>query len=299
MTIEIVPRILKDELLRLARLDRNWFKWEPVGEAGYQGRAMYPTWMRELWMSGVDGFSMWAASIALVDGLKVFRPTKEQCAALAQIEVRLSLSEYSQPYEAVVVQLPEHIGPFWSVLCHLSPGILTCVLHSVGNLNDITTTVAIDGRPMELSLQRFDDDCKEESQYAVQALRVAVNSCLALVNYGTTTRWLLPKEVESDKRLTVKKAGTPAAERAKERLATAPSLLTFSQEVKLHESVNGGGGDGHSGREMRTHWRRGHWAMQPYGPNHSLRKRILRKPVLVRADVFLGDRADTEVIYRG
>lgn len=35
---------------------------------------------------------------------------------------------------------------------------------------------------------------------------------------------------------------------------------------------------------VATHWRRGHWAQQPYGPEQSLRRWIWRMPVLVNAD---------------
>ncbi|MEJ8798380.1 hypothetical protein WKR88_18995 [Trinickia caryophylli] len=39
-----------------------------------------------------------------------------------------------------------------------------------------------------------------------------------------------------------------------------------------------------TGGEMSPHWRRGHMRMQPYGPQHGLRKLIFVAPTLVRAD---------------
>ncbi len=38
--------------------------------------------------------------------------------------------------------------------------------------------------------------------------------------------------------------------------------------------------------------------MQACGPRQSERKRTFRRPTLVRADLFLGDKADTSAAYR-
>jgi hypothetical protein len=39
----------------------------------------------------------------------------------------------------------------------------------------------------------------------------------------------------------------------------------------------------------RVHWRRGHWRMQPYGPNHSLRKLIWLTPVMIGMATDIND----------
>ncbi|WP_231663317.1 hypothetical protein [Ralstonia solanacearum] len=38
------------------------------------------------------------------------------------------------------------------------------------------------------------------------------------------------------------------------------------------------------GQALPAHWRRGHFRMQPHGPQSSLRKVIFVAPVIVRAD---------------
>lgn len=43
-------------------------------------------------------------------------------------------------------------------------------------------------------------------------------------------------------------------------------------------------GDGSSQREVRGHWRRPHFKMQPHGPNSSLRKLVFIGPTIVRPD---------------
>lgn len=293
---DILPKDLSDELLRLARLDRDWMEWTPLKPPTYTARCRYPTrlcWMR---MSGSDAFSMWGYSLWLLDGPKVFRPTTQQCQALEQIEVRLELGEYAQPYPALLVDLPSGYGPFESVLCFRPDHILIYVLNSKDHLSDITTSIAVDGRPIETSLQTYDDDCAADAPHAARALRVACNACLALANYGCTADYLYPKEVASDARLATE-AGERGA-RARGRLATAPYLVRLAQDVVLHHTERAERRPGEpTGAEMPAHWRRGHWAMQAHGPQHSLRKRILRPPVFVRADRFLGDRADTSTTY--
>jgi hypothetical protein len=44
-----------------------------------------------------------------------------------------------------------------------------------------------------------------------------------------------------------------------------------------------GGGILEASRDIKTHWRRGHWRWQPHGPGNSLRKRIRVRPSLVNA----------------
>ncbi len=294
---DLVPQILADELLRLARLDRNWAEWHRIdGGPQYSIRTKFPTWIRRGWKTGADGFAAWGVSIWLIDGPKVFRPTVDQCKAMEQIEVRLELSEYSQPYPALLVDLPTGYEPFTSVLCFKTGDMLSCNLNSPEGKDDITTTIAVDGRPIEVSIQRFDDDCAILAEAAGRALRVALNSCLALSSYGHTADFLYPAEATSDLRLA--KEDTERGHRARKRVQTTCHLIKFAQDIVLHRTVRGKREPGEpTGVERPFHWRKGHWCMQPYGPGNSQRKRILRPPVFVRADKFFGDLSDTSVTY--
>ena len=90
--------------------------------------------------------------------------------------------------------------------------------------------------------------------------------------------------------------GGTKANRAKNRISLAVQVATLDQQVVLHQRGKGCHEPEEStGREMPFHIRRGHWAMQPYGPSQSLRKRILRKPAFVRADLFIGGTNDIQV----
>lgn len=252
---DVCPSFVADELLRLSRLDRDWVEWVPLDGQSYSARSRHPTWLREVVTSGQDWFSMHSTSLWMLDGPKIFRPTARQCEAMEQIEVNLALGDYAQPYPALLVELPDdgRYAPFENVLCHRSEKMLVCVLKSEGWKNDITTTIAIDGRDIEVSLNSYDEDCVEHSVVANKVLRVAINSCLALVNYGNRKELLFKKQGESDRRLAQEKG--ERGEKARERLKLAIRLVSFAQDVHLHETesrdrVQSEGGDAGSGGQV-------------------------------------------------
>ncbi len=292
---DIIPKVMADELLRLAKLDRDWCRPRPIEPSVYTCDTSQRTWLQKLWKNGGDAFSMWAVSIWLVDGPKVFRPTPAQCQALEQIEVRLELSEYSQPYPALLVDLPAEYEPFKFVLCFKDDSILICNLISANNLHDIVTMIVFDGRPLEVSIQDYDDDCVYDAKQAGRALRVALNSCLALSNWGCVADHLYPKDVASDRRLAAE--NTKRGKLAKRRLETVPSTVRFAQDVILHRPQSGHEQGEPTGREREFGWVRGHWKMQAHGPSNTLRKRILIKPYMIRADKLVGDLYNTSITY--
>jgi len=56
-------------------------------------------------------------------------------------------------------------------------------------------------------------------------------------------------------------------------------------------------GAGQTGLSRRVHWRRGHWRMQPHGPQKSLRRRQWIKPILVGGATDAGPDASYGHIY--
>lgn len=295
---DVLPKMLQEELLRLATLDRQWFTWSYLDnplpdhpeQRAYSGRANQPTWVSKIWRRGSDGFSMHAFSIWLVDGPKIFRPTKEQCTALEQVSVNLHLGDYRQPYPAILIDLPDSsYEPFHAVLCHHSRSdngdMITVILLSRDHENDITTTVAdYQNEHIEQSLVRFDADCSELATTASQALRVATNCCLAMTNFGTVKDYLYPKEVQNDLRLA--KEDSERGVKAGIRAALQPQLVRFEKEVVLchHEGGHLPTGAEETGREISCHWRRGHWHTVLCGKGKANRKLVYYAPVLVRAD---------------
>lgn len=300
---EIVPKDIVDELIRLAKLDPDWVEFVELGYPKYSAKLKQEV-RTDLWKfvhTGADAFGLLAVSQWLVDGPKLFRPTPEQCAALEQVEVRIPLEDYAQPYPTLLIELPKgKYMPFTSVLCFLhSRPYFIGSLRSEDNKDDVITTVTRGhGVFMEESLQSFDDDCKNLSSSAGRALRVACNSCLALVHHGHHLSYLFPKEVERDQRLA--KEDTERGERARGRLDLAVQVASFDQSVTLHRVQRGSwdGEPGCSGRSVSPHWRRGHWRMQAFGVDRSQRRRILIPPVLVRSDLFGGGTENTSVVYK-
>jgi hypothetical protein len=103
----------------------------------------------------------------------------------------------------------------------------------------------------------------------------------------------------------VRRGGVPThrALEAQKNLAAAMHLLQFDQKVEFYDEIEerievGQGVDiERLHKSPRSHWRRGHFAMQPCGVGRRERKMIFRKPVLVRARYFLGDMKDAAVTY--
>ncbi len=67
-----------------------------------------------------------------------------------------------------------------------------------------------------------------------------------------------------------------------DRYIVGPAVLPMLADV----APSSMGGDGH---HVSPHWRRGHFRMQPHGPQHSLRKLMFIAPILVAADRLEGD----------
>ena len=295
---DLAPQLLIDELLRLYALDKDWMRIErvPNNPDAYTAISRLPTWMKKLWNNGASAFNMYAVSRWLGDGPKVFRPSREQCEALEQIEVRLPLEDYAQPYPAVMVVAD--YPPFTCCLCHHDPvqQYFVGCLFSADHNDDITMTIQGDGKNVEESIRRFDEDCMAVAPVAHRLLRVAINSCLVLCDRQLLTAYLFPKEAERDCYLAGEQSDRGV--RARRRLKLAVRVVSFAQEIVLHRSHPATGEEAvATGQEMSPHWRRGHWAMQPYGPRAELRKRILRPPTRIRWDLFDGEDKDTSTVY--
>ncbi len=298
----VCPPRLVPELMRLARLDKNWVEIHPeLTGKGFRTRSKFPTYLSKIWQNGCDAVGNVALSTWMVDGPKLFRPTVDQCRVMEHIEIGLRLSEYEQPYPALMIELPAKMyAPFHNVLCHKYGAfpMLTCSLFSEGFRDDIVTTIAQDESEIETSVIKFDADCVATSDVASRAIRVALNSCLCLMNFGHKREHILKRQVEDDRQLA--NEDSERGRRARERIKTSVQLVTFAQEVKLHDGprYERDPNAEPTGREVKPHFRKGHWAMQPHGPRNSLRKRILRKPRMIRADKFIGEKCDTVATYQ-
>lgn len=295
---QLLSPLLQAELLRLYNQDPEWmytFK-DPERPGGMRLGCKAATMLRDKWEGPTDMIATYLLSRWLGEGPKVFRPTPEQTEALLQIEVGLTVEEVSLPYETLMVELS--VGPFKACILHKTPtNTLLCYLMSQGHTDDISTILANQATVVEDGLKKFHPDAADLEVEGHKAMRVACNAVLALTSYEHHLRLLFPKEYEADRRLARER--TERGERARQRVKQAVQVVEFTQEVKLHttEGSSFSPGEG-TGASVTPHWRRGHWVMQAHGPQFSLRKRILRKPVLVRKDLFIGNVQNTSATYK-
>lgn len=301
---EYYPRQITEELIRLIREDPDWMQLKLEGENGFRTHIRSKTWLSNALSSGgfstYDTVSVFTLSHAIGYGCKVFYPTKEQCSIFENVDVNILPGEYSQPFPAMFVMVD--MPPFSGCICAQFKDYIvfqTLRKPSVELDKDEDGVVCpirtSDNIPIEKSISRMFDVPTDISIIVARIFRIACNSCLALSNFGSRAEYFYPKEAESDTRLA--KESSARGEKAKNRLSLATQRLTFAQEVKLHETEGSRERSTETGAEVSPHWRRGHWAMQPHGPKMSLRKRIFRKPVLVRPDLFVGDLSNTSTTY--
>lgn len=302
---QLLPNDLLNELLRLYQLSPNWCLIKPQQDTvQYQCTSAYKTWLSANVNTGADWLGFKAASCWLGEGPKEFIPTIEQCKAMEKVDINIPFSDYSQPYPAILVVLPKGYEPFHSVLCYKDNDVLVASLHSPDHMNDIVTTIyrfssETSGNFIETFINKYDDDCKDTAAIAALVLRVAFNCCLALSNYGCHAKYLHPGELTRDKTFAKEKEDSERKQRAIRRIALAVQVVSFDREVTFyHTEGNKNNESLPTGSSMPCHWRRGHWAMQAYGAGLTLRKRILRPPVMVRADLFLGKKSDTKTTYK-
>lgn len=162
--------------------------------------------------------------------------------------------------------------------------------------------VADEGRVAVPAESEADFDAAENVQrlavnFAMMMTLLGVKPPVAL-NAADMKRW--KQEATATRR-----GGIPThrAVEAQANLAAAMYLIQFDQQIQFYDEIEERVvvGDAVEMEQLkkspRTHWRRGHWAQQPCGPMRAQRKAIFRKPILVRAQYFLGDVKNTSVTY--
>jgi hypothetical protein len=197
-----------------------------------------------------------------------------------------------------MIELPPGYEPFSDCIAHLwdDGRMLTLSSHTPDHSWDIVTTIKSNGTPMEASLQKYDASCSEKGEQCIRVTRIAINACLALVNFGCYREHLFPKEAQRDRHLA--REQSERGRKAKARLSLAVEEVKFDQHVVLHRSHPDSEPGEPTGREREFGWVRGHWKMQTHGPGNSLRKRILVKPYMVRADKLVVPLHETSAEYK-
>lgn len=234
-----------------------------------------------------DWCGMLATSQWLRNGCMVVWPTPEQAEAFEHVDVNLELIDYQQPYPAVVCEVPHCPGrKFKYVTCHHhSPEILCLVIGSFTGDDDITTMIRHrKGHPIDEYLQIVDDSVGDLIQWSLRAQRIALNMMLALTNWGYKDELAYPKAYRNDEWMA--KEDSERGRKARARLRTHLRRVSFNHEVIVRRPAPKPESSTPTGKTVAPHWVRGHWKMQPHGPQNSLRKRAFVAPYLVHPDLY-------------
>jgi hypothetical protein len=325
----LVPRPVHSTLAWLGKLD--WITITPTPEFGVRlcmdekllrrqvGVERHWPLLQRLFSRQETALQLLPLSKCLALGPKLFRPTKEQCEALAQTAVTIPFEDYRQPYPAVVIEFPEdyrrqveeqfkiNSSPRF-VVAHHDEGRSGAVAvyaywqpdagrGSIGTVMCPRPEYRVIEDALTRSLIAPGDDAAD---FAVAELveRLALNFCLMLTHLGVKQIGHLdPAQARKHRKLARSKY-TEERERG-ELLALGDfTLLDFKQHVRLHEvEERPGEWKGGTHRTPKPHWRRGHWKRQPFGVGRSQRRLVFVKPVFVNLRQYRGDLKDTSVVY--
>lgn len=293
--------------------------------------------LRTMEFDVVGTFWFLALSKSLAGGPKLFQPTTEQCVALENTAASFPFDMYRQPYPVIVIEIPEgyraHLKekygvtdtPSHVIVHHEERHISVSAFLNQQNINvqltpkrDIYATledsitknrhrrldhlVADEGRVSMPAEAEGDFDAAENVQ------RLAMNFAMMMTLLGVKPPVAMnPADIRRwrQEALATRRGGVPThrALEAQANLASAMYLIQFDQQINFYDEIEEQVVVGDAvelerlKKSPRTHWRHGHWAQQPCGPMRSQRKAIFRKPLLVRAQYFLGDVKNTNVTY--
>jgi hypothetical protein len=249
-------------------------------------------------------------------GSKIFFPTADECEAMQHISLNVPRQDYRQPFPGVAIVIPKEAGQSLrfngkGVVVEQAPSLLIVYHDPAGWIflsvffEETVCSCAID-MTLDLTLEeelRLSDDTDEAlitRDYAKVLWRIAFNSCLLMTHYKTISHYAEPDRASFlEKKLrTAKKVSEKVRDSNRIEMLTAPKVLRFEQHVHIFRRETGvkseTSGNG-TQSIMPPHWRLGHWAMQPYGPESSLRKRIFRPATFVNSHLFVGKHCDTVV----
>lgn len=245
------------------------------------------------------------ATEAYKSGMKTIVPKAEQCFVFENIEPKIPMRNYNQPYPTVIIEYPEEYRSALmgrhrtrTPLCtfsHWRPDIPTLIVCNFYGRNYpvvvfyITQNAA--DKTIEEAINFISNRRHHDIDYVVanDTLRMIINLNLFATGFG------------------FQKLGykNPKQHRFLERKKPLEAKRDFyyfglNQEVKLYrkETYKSESGDG-THESPHPHWRKGHYRHQPYGPGNSLRKLIMIPPVFVCGDKYLGGLDTTSVTMKG
>jgi hypothetical protein len=266
-------------------------------------------------------------SKSLADGPKIFQPTALQCEALENAEARYSFKDYKQPFPVIILEIPENYreqlkekykieeSPKYVFVHHDEKNHYIAV-SAFYNKNNIITHITPDREEYETiedsivrnRNRRQGYSHQNEFDAAENVQRLGINFAMMMSLYTVKVGGPLDPtnyKIWTDEAKATKRGGIPTrkASEAKQKLLATINILEFDQKVSFYDEIeeqievaqNTDIEKLH--KSPKSHWRRGHFAMQAHGVGRRERKMIFRKPVLIRAKYFIGENKNTSVTY--
>lgn len=242
---------------------------------------------------------------------RIVRLDRLDAEGLENTTLSLTWGEYRQPYPCLIVELPDDFSrkkvasgvfqgqavkhsPSFVILEREADKILMYVVFDSGDDFYLSGTTSPDqavesvfSKELASPNQWSELGSDEERAVAYDAMRVALNAALLLVNYGCRQ---LPerKQVTRARRY---------AKRHKLKQPPLPRYYAIDQSIKLYKRVPATPVLAADGTPKRPHWRRGHWRKVATGVGRTDRYLHFFPAVLVNADKLTGC-ADKSVTYQ-
>lgn len=215
---------------------------------------------------------------ALADGPKVFSPTMEELTILQEMKLNITIQDYVQPFETVIIELPEGYSNRKIITCpqagqvidgHLLPEIhkpLIMVLHFRSECQAIMSALIFNSDQsiktglvpiLDEHLEQYVNSVSGEDTYdyvntqestdaelmvTCKVLKACMNYCLLLDEIGIIKRGAdNPSHHERLKRyikVAEKGGDQKRIEKAKDELLTDPIRYEIKQRIKLYRTVD-------------------------------------------------------------
>lgn len=238
-------------------------------------------------------------------GPKVFRPTAEQMFALERMNLNLTVADFNTPFETICVELPKAY-----VESRGLPEANVAQLHFQKNNRFFIHNIMYEKHVMKtwwrpdnenMMEEWLSEDYSNEMKFTdvpvedreriaeIMIRRAILNYCLLLDEVGIKSDGpavpnqfnQLVKWCQKSNKHTKKNKGELQAQPILYSLKPKPIQL---MRVVSNQSELGSSTD----KIMSPHSRRGHYRMQPHGPNNTLRKRIRILPCIVNSHLLMG-----------
>lgn len=257
---------------------------------------------------------------SLIEGVKILDLEGVDFDSLEDIEINVSVEDYTQPFPTVVIKIPESYAkrfknleePQFVILHHdskLNVIITTVILKRVETLlkvyglvllNDFPTVEKAMSHVVGEEMFRDSDDIGKLEKHDYRSLiRACLNLCLLVDEFGL--KRVGPENPGFVNQLTRIRDRVKEPERrrkAQEQINKEPIIYSFAREVKLSPPVPRIKGEGSNDKLLiDPHWRRAHFRMQPCGPGRTERKRIRIERMFIGKKRFGGDASETSTTY--